>query len=76
MYDFKTSETNQIMVMELLGPSVDSMFRYCGNKFSMKTICMLAKRMITLLESVHKKGVVYRDIKPENFVVGNGKINN
>ncbi|KAG4092603.1 kinase-like protein [Neocallimastix lanati (nom. inval.)] len=71
VYDFKTSETNQIMVMELLGPSVDSMFRYCGNKFSMKTICMLAKRMITLLESVHKKGVVYRDIKPENFVVGN-----
>jgi len=64
------------MVMELLGPSVDSMFRYCGKSFSMKTICMLAKRMISLLESVHKKGVVYRDIKPENFVVGNGKYNN
>jgi len=71
VYDFKTSDTNQIMVMELLGPSVDSMFRYCGKTFSMKTICMLAKRMIRLLESVHKKGVVYRDIKPENFVVGN-----
>jgi len=71
VYDFKSSETNQIMVMELLGPSVDSMFRYCGKQFSMKTICMLAKRMILLLESVHKKGVVYRDIKPENFVVGN-----
>jgi len=71
VYDFKTSDTNQIMVMELLGPSVDSMFRYCGKTFSMKTICMLAKRMIVLLESVHKKGVVYRDIKPENFVVGN-----
>jgi len=71
VYDFKSSETNQIMVMELLGPSVDSMFRYCGKSFSMKTICMLAKRMISLLESVHKKGVVYRDIKPENFVVGN-----
>jgi len=71
VYDFKSSETNQIMVMELLGPSVDSMFRYCGKSFSMKTICMLAKRMILLLESIHKKGVVYRDIKPENFVVGN-----
>jgi len=71
VYYFKNSETNQIMVMELLGPSVNSMFRYCGKSFSMKTICMLAKRMISLLESVHKKGVVYRDIKPENFVVGN-----
>jgi len=71
VYDFKSSDTNQIMVMELLGPSVDSMFRYCGKSFSMKTICMLAKRMIRLLESIHKKGVVYRDIKPENFVVGN-----
>jgi len=71
VYDFKNSETNQIMVMKLLGPSVNSMFRYCGKSFSMKTICMLAKRMISLLESVHKKGVVYRDIKPENFVVGN-----
>lgn len=71
VYDFKTSENNQIMVMELLGPSVDSLFRYCGKSFTMKTICMLAKRMISLLESVHNKGVVYRDIKPENFVVGN-----
>jgi len=71
VYNFKSSESNQIMVMELLGPSVDSMFRYCGKQFSMKTICMLAKRMIILLENIHKKGVVYRDIKPENFVVGN-----
>ena len=37
---------HNIMVVDLLGPSLEDMFDYCGRKFSVKCVCMLAKQMV------------------------------
>ncbi|KAF9048469.1 kinase-like domain-containing protein [Panaeolus papilionaceus] len=42
----------------------------CGRKFTIKTVCMAAKQMVTRVQAVHEKSLIYRDIKPDNFLIG------
>lgn len=46
-YYFGQEGQHNILVIDLLGPSLEDVFDMCGRKFSVKTVAMLAKQMVS-----------------------------
>ncbi|XP_054163475.1 casein kinase I-like [Oppia nitens] len=69
IYYFGKCDIWSALVMDLLGPSLKDVFEKC-DKFSIRTTTQLAIQLIGILEDFHGHRLVYRDTKPENFLLG------
>ena len=47
-------------VLDLLGPNLEELFAYCGRQFSLKTILLIGLQLVTRVERIHSRGLVFR----------------
>ncbi|KAI9454972.1 kinase-like protein [Lactarius psammicola] len=59
IYHFGQEGLHNILVIDLLGPSLEDLFDMCGRKFTIKTVCMAARQMITRVQTIHDKNLIY-----------------
>ena len=70
---FGYSGDYNVLIMELMGKSLEYLFENSPNKkMSIRCVCNLGYQMIEIMEEIHNKNIIHRDIKPDNFVMGKG----
>jgi serine/threonine protein kinase len=68
---FQTKDYN-VMLMDRLGYSLDDIFTQNNKKFNLPTVFYITKQILTLIEEIHVRQFIHRDIKPNNFMIGCG----
>uniref|UniRef100_A0A914PCN1 non-specific serine/threonine protein kinase n=1 Tax=Panagrolaimus davidi TaxID=227884 RepID=A0A914PCN1_9BILA len=70
IYHFGIHDNFNILIMERLGPSLAALLKECEGKFNVKTVTNIAIQLIDRMEYIHDHGIIHKDIKPLNFVMG------
>lgn len=67
---FGLTKTHNYMVIDKLSHSLEYLKRKCGGSFQLKTILQIGMQLLTIIEDIHNAGVLHRDIKPDNILIG------
>lgn len=51
---YGTVANYHVLVMDLLGPSIEDLFKYCSQRFTLKTVLMLADQVICCILSIQE----------------------
>jgi hypothetical protein len=47
VHHFGQEGLHNVLAIDLLGPNLEDLFDMCGRKFSIKTVCMAARQMVS-----------------------------
>lgn len=62
------SGSYRYLAMADCGHPLSAFFSLCGGKLDQKTVMVVAMRFIDILETVHDRFILHRDMKPENMM--------
>lgn len=67
---FGHTKSYNILIETLLNKSLFDLFINKNNKFRLTDCCFIGIQILEILEWIHSKDIIYRDVKPENFLIG------
>ena len=67
---FGHNKNYNILIEQLLDKTLYDIFLRNNKKCNLANICLIALQLIERLEFIHSKNIVFRDVKPENFMIG------
>lgn len=70
IFNFIQTPEYNVMVMQLLGPSLEDVYNYYQRVFKLETVLKLTQLILNCIELLHKAKHIHRDIKPNNFLIG------
>ncbi len=74
VYRYDEGDLYRNMTMQRLGKNLEQLrLERPTGRFSLKTVLMLGDQLITHLKFMHSRGILHRDIKPQNMLIGVGK---
>ena len=70
LISFGHTKNYNILIETLLGKSLYDIFIKAKKTCNLTNICLIAIQLIERLKFIHSKDIIYRDVKPENFMIG------
>jgi len=70
MYWFGQESGCNILVLDLMGPSLQDLFNFIGSGFSLSTVLQIGHQIFDIIEYVHSCNFIHRDLKPANILIG------
>lgn len=61
---------NNALVLERLGSSFEELRRQSGGTLPLNMVLLFGIQAVQRLRTVHERGIVHRDVKPHNFMLG------
>jgi serine/threonine protein kinase len=70
VYYFTALASHNVMVLDMLGPTLEELLQRVGGVFSTRTVALIGLQLMDRMEFLHDRGILYRDIKGENLLIG------
>jgi serine/threonine protein kinase len=72
---FGSDNLNKYLVLDYLGISLEKYYFNWNSKIPKQQLLLIAIQCLNIIETVHDKGLLHRDIKPDNFLFSANKHN-
>ncbi len=74
MYEYIETPKYNFIIMDLMNNDLEHKFIKNNKSFNISYILFIGLRILKILNQIHMKGIIHRDIKPHNFLLKDDNI--